>query len=92
MESCHQMAGSDRNGAGDENHSAPSSEGDCCAEGNSNSFRIEAQKSPLNPVAHTFWTAGSLASFQSLVATQPPQTEIDCLQSPYLRANPPLLI
>jgi hypothetical protein len=89
---CHQMAGGDRNEQDTKDHSAPTSDDDCCAEGHSNSFQIKAPPSPLKPLAHTFWAPGGLTSFQFLVVSEPPRTEIDCTQSPYFRANPPLLI
>ena len=92
MDSCHEMAGGDRNEADSKDHSSPTSNDDCCAEDSSNSFQIKAPKAPLSPWVQVIGAAGNLASFQPHVVTASSRSEIGCVQSPYLRSNPPLLI
>jgi hypothetical protein len=91
-DSCHRTSDDDRSEQRSKEHSAPLSGNDCCAAGSSDSFRIEAPNAPLNSFAHAIWAIASVTGRQSLAATAPHRTEIDCIQSPYFRANPPLLI
>ena len=86
---CHQTASGDQNS---KKQPAPLSDADCCAERSSDSFQIETPKAPLNSFAHAGWAGEDVTAFLACVATRPPRTEIDWIQSPYLRANPPLLI
>ena len=92
MDSCHEMAGGDRNQTDSNGHSAPTSDDDCCAEGNSSSFQIKAPKTPPSPVTHVIGAATNLASFQPQKVSASFRTEIRRVRSPYLRSNPPLLI
>jgi hypothetical protein len=91
-QSCHQTASGDRNEQNSKEQPAPLSDADCCAEGSSDSFQIETTKAPQNSFAHAGWAGEDVTAFLARVTTRPPQTEIDWIQSPYLRANPPLLI